>query len=180
MFSEVEYMLIERRHREHLGIVSITIIDARSSRPTWVVRNGQGCEAAKIDVVNKITRSRQIPGVERFVEIIVKGRDLLVMKIDSEIDFITQNERWRALGNRRLGFFAIRFTTTASTTERNIKINMQLSPVLERKCARDDFRIVSTILGVPVDLFHKGIVYDAKVIVDGEGLDRLTTDAFPV
>jgi hypothetical protein len=84
------------------------------------------------------------------------------------------------LRDRSLRFFPVRFTATSSSTEWDIKIDVKLGPVFERKCGGNDFRIVSTVLGVPINTFHKGAIYDAKVIVDRKGLNRLPANAFPV
>jgi hypothetical protein len=39
--------------------------------------------------MNEVTGSSEVPGVERFVEIVVKGCHLLIMEIDSKVDFIS-------------------------------------------------------------------------------------------
>src|SRR5258708_12825764 len=81
-----------------------------------------------------------------------------------------------------LAFCAVRdgFTATATASERDIEIDMELGPVLKRERAWDDLRIVSTILSVPIEALNESVIHDAKVIVDREGLDRLTTHALPV
>src|SRR5260221_7599271 len=71
-------------------------------------------------------------------------------------------------------------TATATASERDIEIDMELGPVLKRERAWDDLRIVSTILSVPIEALNESVIHDAKVIVDREGLDRLSTDALTV
>ena len=129
--------------------------------------------------MNEVTGSRKIPGIERLIEIIVKSGDLLVMEVDSQVDFIAEDEPWRGFRSRRLSFFAVchRFAGATAPTERNIEIDVQLGPVFERKRFRDYFRIISTVFGVAVDILNKSVVYDAEVIVDRERLNCLSPNA---